>query len=217
MTPLRLVLAVAACTVLATGCAGKKPAAQLAPLPDRPFAGLAGQQVIVLPAHYVRPADSLGWASQIHDARTYLRTVDDELAFALGERGFRTLWVFPDRLAREAHRNAGYAVDPYGLAAEGLRPGMTVPADGEIREPLGSQIRSLLAMSEARYALLPVEIRFEKLGPTTGRAMLRMALIDGRLRRVRWLGDIPSDPADKLSPAVAASIASHFADLIVAP
>jgi hypothetical protein len=108
-------------------------------------------------------------------------------------------------------------VDPYGLAAEPLRPGMSVASDGSLREPLGSQIRSLLAMSEARYALLPVEIRFEKTGPATGRGLLHMALIDGRLRRVRWVGDIPSDPSDKLSPAVAASIASHFADLIVAP
>ena len=59
--------------------------------------------------------------------------------------------------------------------------------------------------------------RFEKTGPATGRGLLRVALIDGRMRRVRWIGDIPSDPADKLSPAVAASIASHFADLVVAP
>ena len=199
-----------------TACGGpKKPQAQVE-LPSRPLAGLAGQHVVVLPTHYLRPADSLGWAGAIPRQREYLRSLDDEIAFELGERGFRTNWIFPEDLAKAAKRNAGYATDPYALAAEGLRPPGQRNQGLMLRDPLASQLRSLVALNEGRFVLFPVEVRFEKDGGM-GRAILRVALIDARLSSVRWAGDVRSDPATTFSPALAASVATHLADLIAAP
>jgi hypothetical protein len=199
-----------------TACASPKKPQPQTTLPSRPLAGLAGQHVVVLPTHYLRPADSLGWATNIPRQREYLRSVDDEIAFALGERGFRTNWIFPEALAKAAKRNAGYTADPYALAAEGLRPpGQRNPAL-MLRDPLASQIRSLVALNDSRYVLFPVELRFEKDGGM-GRAVLRVALIDARLSQLRWVGDVHSDPAATFSPGLAASLAGHLADLIAAP
>src|ERR687895_696015 len=108
---------------LAAACSRRADSdSQIAPLPNRPLAGLAGQQVIVLPTHYLRPGDSLGWAEAVERPRALLSDVDSELEFALGERGFRTRWVFPPALVRSAQRNVPHAPDPRTLAAEGLRP-----------------------------------------------------------------------------------------------
>ena len=220
MRSLRTLLAVAALLVLAAVALGacgapKKPQLQT-PLPSRPLAGLAGQHVVVLPTHYLRPVDSLGWATNIPRQREYLRSVDDEIAFALGERGFRTNWIFPEDLAKSAKRNAGYAADPYALAAEGLRPPGQRNQSLMLRDPLASQLRSLVALNDSRYVLFPVELRFEKNGGM-GRAVLRVALIDARLSAIRWAGDVSSDPTTAFSPALAASLAGHLADLIAAP
>jgi hypothetical protein len=34
---------------------------------------------------------------------------------------------------------------------------------------------------------------------------------------IRWVREIESDPMNTLSPALTASVATHFADLVVAP
>jgi hypothetical protein len=206
-----------ALAILALGaCSSPKKPQPQTELPSRPLAGLAGQHVVVLPTHYLRPADSLGWAGAIPRQREYLRSLDDEIAFALGERGFRTNWIFPEELARAAKRNAGYAADPYALAAEGLRPPGQRNQSLMLRDPLASQVRSLVALNDSRYVLFPVELRFEKAGGM-GRAVLRLALIDARLSQLRWVGDVASDPSASFSPALAASLAGHLADLIAAP
>lgn len=200
-----------------TACSrGTDPDAQVAPLPNRPLAGLAGQQVIVIPTHYLRPGDSLGWAAAVERPRQLLTEVDDEIAFALGERGFRTKWVFPDQLVRSAQRNAAHSPDPRALAAEGLRPLARRRSDGQLGEPLASQVRSLVALHGARYALFPVELRFEKIGGA-GRAVLHVLLLDARLSRATWGGDVRGDTSSTFGRGVIASVANHLGDLIAAP
>ncbi len=202
---------------MAAACSrGPEPGSQVAPLPNRPLAGLAGQQVIVLPTHYLRPGDSLGWAAAAERPRQLLRDVDDELAFALEERGFRTKWVLPDQLARSAQRNAPHSPDPYALAAEALRPMARRPSDGRLTEPLASQVRALVALHGGRYALFPVELRFEKIGEG-GRAVLHVLLLDARLSRIAWGGDIRGDTASTFGRGLIASAANNLADLIAAP
>ena len=203
--------------VIAAACSrGTDPNAQVAPLPNRPLAGLAGQQVIVIPAHYLRPGDSLGWAEAVERPRQLLTDVDDEIAFALGERGFRTKWVFPEQLVRSAQRNAAHSPDPRALAAEGLRPLARRRPDGQLGEPLASQLRSLVALHGARYALFPVELRFEKIGGA-GRAVLHVLLLDARLSRATWGGDVRGDTASVYGRGLIASAANNLADLIAAP
>jgi hypothetical protein len=211
---MRTVFAFAA--IMVSACAAQKKPPLQTELPTRPLAGLAGQHVVVLPTHYLRPVDSLGWAANIPRQRDYLRSVDDEIAFALGERGFRTSWIFPEELAKSAKRNVGYSADPYALAAEGLRPPGQRNQSLMLRDPLASQLRSLVALNDSRYVLFPVELRFEKDGGM-GRAVLRVALIDARLSAIRWAGDVRSDATTAFTPALAASLAGHLADLIAAP
>lgn len=208
--------ALVALLALTSACARSQNDGQIAPLPDRPFAGLAGQAVVVLPTHYLRPGDSLGWAAAVEQPRQLLSEVDDELGFALAERGFRTNWVLPEQLVRSAQRNAPHAPNPRALAAESLRPLARRRSDGMLGEPLGSQVRSLVALHGARYALFPVELRFEKVAGV-GRAVLHVALVDARLSRVRWAGDVRSDTASALGRGLIASAANRLADLIAAP
>lgn len=209
--------ALVAFMALATACARRGNSdAQIAPLPNRPLAGLAGQQVIVIPTHYLRPGDSLGWAAAIDRPRQLLSELDDEIGFALGERGFRTRWVLPDQLVRSAQRNAAHSPDPRALAAEGLRPLARRRSDGQLGEPLASQLRALVALHGARYALFPVELRFEKTGEG-GRAVLHVVLLDARLSRVTWGGDVKGDTASTYGRSLIASAANNLADLIAAP
>ena len=195
---------------------GADPNAQVAPLPNRPLAGLAGQQVIVIPTHYLRPGDSLGWAGAVERPRQLLTELDDEIAFALGERGFRTKWVFPEQLVRSAQRNAAHSPDPRALAAEGLRPLARRRSDGQLGEPLASQLRALVALHGARYALFPVELRFEKIGGA-GRAVVHVLLLDARLSRATWGGDVRGDTASTYGRGVIASVANSLADQVAAP
>jgi hypothetical protein len=85
-----------------------------------------------------------------------------------------------------------------------------------LRDPLASQIRGLVGLKGSRYALLPVELRLESHGGT-GVAILRIVMIDSRMAQIKWLGEVESDPMKTLSPALTASVAAHFADLVVAP
>jgi hypothetical protein len=190
----------------------------MAPLGARPLAGLAAQPLILLPVQYLRPADTLGWAQHVQAPSAFLARIDDELTFAARERGVKSAWAFPEDLARSARRNATYAADPHGLAAEGLRPrGQRPRLPAPLGEPLATQMRALVALHDARYALLPVEVRFEPAAEGGGRAVLRLALIDARRAEVVWVTEVASDPAPAPSPAIAASLASHFGDLIGAP
>lgn len=217
---MREMLGVATAALLALGaaCGGRKEEQppRPAPLPARPFAGLAGQQVIVLPTHYLRP-DTLGWSARVTDQRGMLAALDSAIERVLGDRGFRTSWIYPPTLARSAKRNAGYVADPYALAGEGLRPLARSPSMGQIRDPLASQLRSLVAMTSARYALFPVELRFEAAAGGDARPVLRVALIDARLSSVRWSGDVRGNTAAAPGPAVLESVATSLADLVSAP
>ena len=79
------------------------------------------------------------------------------------------------------------------------------------------QVRGLVGLKGSRYALLPVELRIENRGNGTGVAILRIVMIDARMAQIRWVGEVVSDPARTLSPALTASVATHFADLVLAP
>lgn len=200
----------------ALGCppqAAKPPAP--APIASLPLAGLAGQRVLVLPAHFLR-ADTIGWAARVAEPRATLAALDSAIERVLGERGFRTSWVYPEALARSAKRNAGYVADPYALAADRLRP-LARTTDNQLGEPLASQMRGLVALNDARYALFPVELRFEPAGPGVARPVARVVLIDARLSTVRWQGDVRGDAGTEPTPAMLGSVASSLANLVSAP
>ena len=191
------------------------PAAQTPPRRVSPLAGLAGQHIVVLPLHYVR-ADTIGWSSRIAEPRATLAALDSAIERALSERGFRTDWTYPPAVARSAKRNYGYVSDPYSLAAERLRFGARA-IDGQVPEPFASQLRSIIAVTDARYALFPVEIRFERLTDGRARPVLRVALIDVRGATVRWIGEIRGAAGNDINQAMLESVAFALADLVAAP
>ncbi|MDB4912510.1 MAG: hypothetical protein JWM95_154 [Gemmatimonadetes bacterium] len=205
--------------VLVAACHASQPPAE-APayeVPVRPLAQLASQHVIVTPAFSVLPGDALGWSAQIPKPRDYLKTLDDEIATAFGERGLKSQWIYPPDLVRASKNNPTYAVDPYALGVNVLRSN-AIASGSQLGDPLVTQMRTMIALQEgARAVLVPVELRFEKLPTGKGVAALRIALLDGRLGDVRWVGVVRSDPADSLSRVVLTSLAAHFADLITAP
>ena len=213
----RILTAVVLATLALPACAQQtqSPPASAVPV-SRPLAGMSDQALIVLPTRYLGAVDSLGWLGQL-DERQWLGTVDDEIAFALSQRGAGRRWTLPADLARSARRNAAFAPDPATVAAEPLRPrGRELKP--RVPEPLISQLRSLIALrDDVRYALLPVEVRFEAMPEGGGRAVLNLVLVDVRRSEIAWTTDVASERVDTFSPAVAASLGSRVADLIAAP
>ena len=182
---------------------------------QRPLERLAGEQMVVLPVQYLTFADSLGWSQGAPPTRAFLATLDDEIAFALTERGLKSHWTMAPDLERSVARNQGYAPDPRGLAAGEIRSGQKA-AEWQLREPLASQLRALLALTDARFALFPVEMRITG-SNGVGHAMLHLVVIDVRRSQVQWSGDLAGAQMTKFSGAIAADIASRLADLIAAP
>ncbi len=175
---------------------------------------MAGQQVLVLPVQYISFLDSLSWAQSVPNRSAYLARLDTVIASTLTARGLGGAWTFGPEVARAARLNSILMPDARALSAEWLR-GRLLP-DQTVRDPLASQVRSLVGLKGSRYALLPVEVRFEGKGGT-GVAILRLVMIDSRLAQVRWAGEVRSDPSATFSPALAAGVARRFADLIADP
>jgi hypothetical protein len=210
----RLSVVLAAC---ACASAAPPPDPNVVTAPVRPLAPLAAQQVIVAPLNALREADALGWTQQIPRSREFMRAFDDALETELAARGLQSRWVFPNALVRAGRNNPAYAVDPYALAAGPLSSEKTV-VGARVGEPLASQLRTMIALQEsARTILVPVELRFDRRADGRGAAVLRLALLDGRLSEVRWIGEVASEPASTFSRDLLTSLAAHTADLIAAP
>ena len=174
------------------------------------LAPLASEALVVLPVQTLR-LNVPEWSDKVGDSRAYLATVDDEIAFAVRERGVRGPWAFPPDLARSARRNPGYAVDPYTIS---LTPLTAVERDPDkiIAEPLAGQLRMFAGLFSARYAFVPVELRIGP-DPSGARATLHVVVVDTRASHLTWKGDVSGDVVRSFSPAVAAGLAGRVADL----
>ena len=224
------ILARSCALTLAASCSNPKPADTPATTPPTQrsssgetvqqgtqrgsLAPFASEALIVLPAQRLRASVS-DWAAKVRDEKSYLSTIDDEIAFAIRERGLKGQWAFPADLARAAKRNPGYTADPYNVAVGALA---AVERDPEkiIGEPLGSQLRAFGGLFNARYALIPVEVRLSP-DSSGGRASVHLAVADTRASRLAWKGDVSGDGARTFTPAVAAGLAGRVADLFFTP
>ena len=178
-----------------------------------PLASFVAQRIAVMPvqllrsdsAAFVRPA---AWAA-------FRRELDDSIGSAIAERGVGKKWAYAADIARTAQRNAAYVSDPYSLGVQPLRNAVYKVGD-KIPDLFSSNLRSLIALGDARYALVPVEVMFVRIGAQQ-RAVMRLILVDGRAGLFMWAGDVASEAAGSLTPVVINSLAARVADLIVAP
>jgi hypothetical protein len=224
-------LALPAALAALAACAGSRPPAASADAPraavgeaprapGRPLASLAGERVAVVPVQRVRISDSaMAAGAPAVAAAAYLRGLDSALADAARDRSGS--WAFASDVARSARRNPTYAPDAYRLSVGPLLPGRRQTPDNALPDPLASQLRTIVALNDARYVVVPSELRVEAAGAGTARAVLHLALVDARAAQLRWSGDVAADAApvssSPLSSTAAAALAARFADLIAAP
>lgn len=209
----RLVLAV---TVMLPACGGgARTNSHSAPVPEAPLNSFAAMRLIVLPTQGIRTGDPMGWAARIGERRAFLASADSSLESALREKGLAA-WIPASELARTARRNPLYATNPADVRAGDAVRFLERQRDGQIPEPVASQLRTLAGFHDARYALIPAEIRFEAGASSgTGRAILRVAVLDVRGSRLAFIGDIVGADAPDYTPAVGAALARRFTDLVV--
>lgn len=216
------VISANAVAALAFGCAtassgGSATAATDAPQSAQPpLASMAGRVVVVLPIQYWWFNRTL--PSGNPDPSRVLRAIDAEIDSALRARGV-TQWTFAPQLAATARRNLGMVADPYQLSAQNLRS-ITRASEDPLPEPLSSQIRSLTALRDTRYALLPLGVNQDPSTPAV-KGVLRLYLIDSRTARVVWTGEVAGFGSDAVVPGEDSSIlfakdlAAHLADLVI--
>ena len=205
--------------LVASACAQRQtrePAAAAQTQIVRPLAPLATQPVALLPAQYLRAGDSASVGGGLGPTRQVLATLDSAIAAELAARGTARQWIMAEALARSARRNPAFTSDPHALSAESLRHGVR-RTNPRLGEPLASQMRSMVALTEARFGLIPAEVRFEPLPAGGTRAILRLVLVDARLAEIPWTGDVSTDVAVPTSVAIAEGLARRVADLLVAP
>ena len=175
-------------------CGGKKADQKLTPAPTAPLptAGLAGQRVPLLPLTLVAAEDSLHWDAQLADRRASLDKCDSIIASLLEARTPEVTWVGAAELRRAARRAAGIAADPDQMGTAFLRADRLV----DVPDPLRYQLRTLVGLTGARYALVPAGLVFRRT-PIPGGAQhaaplhaavaeLSIVLVDTRVGRVGW-------------------------------
>ncbi len=179
--------------------------------------------MLIMPAQYIGIATPAGRFELSMMNRDLLGIMDEELADAFRQRGVRSSWTFAREITAAARRNGGLVQDPRELSAESLR--RIQVSDTPLPEPLGTQIRQLIALQEGRYALIPIEVDVDN-RPGRASGILRFVLVDSRTARVIWVDSVESPaPADvsagdllegygfrKLSRA----LATRFAGMVVA-
>lgn len=185
---------------------GAQSAAE-SPTTARPLAQFAAERVAVTPVQFWR-ADSAGW-SLTADGAKLRADVDSAIAREFRERGMGSRWAFAGDVVRSARRNPTLRSDPTALGAGRWR---TIPpaADEPMPPLLGDNLRAISALGDARYAMIPVELR-----GYGGLATLRVVIVDTRRRVAVWFADLAVEAA---SPsAVAELFAKRIADLVVDP
>jgi hypothetical protein len=194
------------------GCGGLKPAPDLVPDPQaHPLAQYIGQQLIIAPVQGARATPELEW--KLPNPAGVAANLDSVLADTLrGRLGNTRSWIFADALARAAANNPTYATDPRALTILSLRS-PTIRVDDRLAEPLASQLRTMIALEEARMVLIPVELRFDRTPAGLGRPMVRLVLVDPRASVIKWIAEVPGDDQVSFTPSYTASLAARFADL----
>lgn len=199
---------VALATLFSAACAGSA----LSPTgrdEAEPLSAFTGRAVAVLPLQMVSEQPSVS-SSRSDLAAAFREAVDYEIRFAFGESP-PSRWIFAPAIVASSRRNIGVTADPTKLSVDGLTEKLPEPGEN-ISESLRTQVRQVIALTDARYVLIPVSVRFyEQQQNGTRRATMRVVLVDARLAEVRWAEDLTTEPAPELNRAAAAALANRLA------
>ena len=192
----------------ACGGSPKEPQTPIpAPTAPLPTAGIASARVPLLPLTLIAAEDSLGWKNELGDRQVSLAAADSVIGTLIKTRSPEVNWVLPDELRREARRSPTIAANPDQMGTSLLR----VEKLEMVPDPLRADLRTLVALANARYALVPAALVYRRtVGSTNPRmatAELSIVLVDARLGRIGWRtvarGD-GEDPWSALTRAVKA-------------
>lgn len=180
---------------------------------EPPLAPFIAQRVSVLPIQRLR-ADSTT-PLKAPDWPAARRELDDSIATAISERGVGRRWAYARDIDRMAKRNMGYVSDPYALGAGALR-NRAFKSGEQAPSVVVTNLRSLIALGDSRFALVPVELSFA--GTDAERmAVVRLVLLDGRIGQVVWFGDVATPAATVFRSAEIGALGRAVADLVVRP
>lgn len=156
----------------------QEPAPLVAPLAVTPLAGL---KVPVMPLTHLLVPSALTGDSAVSPRTRGLAWADSAFGELLVARLPEVTWVLPAELRRVARRAPGMVGEPDRMGQAALRnPGLTTVPD-----PLRSNLRTLAALTDARYILVPASATFDGV-PGTVRAHLVVVMADIRTGAIVW-------------------------------
>lgn len=172
------------------------------PAPALLLAPISGQPIPVLPLTYI-VSDS-GLAGMPVTRVAQLAWVDSLLAEALQARGPEATWIFPPELRRVAKRGAGVVADPDRMTQAVMRFSNV----SKVPDPLLSNLRALVAMTNSRYVMIPAMIRVTRT-PDGVKVESTLVLVDARSGAVL----LRSNPV-AIAPTAAAALAATIAHIL---
>jgi hypothetical protein len=151
------------------------------------------------------PAQELSGAG---DTRAWLARFDSLLTARLVDGGIGSGWAYPRDAVRYARSNPTYVSDPRTMGVQSLKSDK-VSKGFSLPEPFASRLRALLAVGDARDAIVPIVAKIDS--TKSPRAVqVKLTFVDGRASKVMWTGTIaahydggPGLAADSLAAAVA--------------
>ena len=184
---------------------------------------MAGRQLLILPAQYLAIANPGGGFDIAPGGPGLLPILDEEIADVFHRRGIRNNWTFGRDITEMSARNADLTGNPRQLSVQAVR--RIRAGDAPLPEPLAGEIRGLVALTSARYAVIPLEVRIDLRGNERNGSM-RVLLVDSRTARVAWAEDVVAAPSrdaqvvnDAFSPygfrTLARELATKFADMVI--
>jgi hypothetical protein len=198
--------------VLASAACGGSPAASTTPSPElHPLSGIVGQNIVIAPVQSLRIPAEVGWTG-VPAARAALATLDSVIADTLRSRVGNAGWVYASDVIRSAADNPTYATDPRAFAVNPLRSSSVKVAD-RLPEPVASQLRTMIALHDARLVLIPLDLTVERTAAGEGHPVVHLVLVDPRSSIVRWIGQVVGPDSPAFTPGLSALIAARFADL----
>ena len=210
-------------SALLYGCASSQAGQEVQAPQAAAIAGMVGRQLLVLPTQYLAVANAGGGWDIVPSGQSLLPILDEELEDVFRKRGVKGNWTFGRQITQAALRNGGLAGDPRDLHASAVR--RIKAGDTPLPEPMASDVRSLVGLTSARYALIPLEVHVDTRDNVRS-GSVRFLLVDARTARVTWADDVVATPvrdpqmvADALTPfgfrTFARDLATKFADMVV--